>query len=213
MTDTLPPRALAGGDGLGKGGVAVRPVKPVAFKVNPVSGAHLILVDIVGAKAFRYAQIGVHRPLAVRSDQNHATAGFLGIGHRTRGFINRALRLNIMGEDVAKLIVAHLADIGGGTTKRGDSGNRVGGGAARDFLGRAHVGIKLAGAFNIDELHDALLNTIVLEKGIVDMGEHIDNRIADANHGKRLAHMILSLDVQRSAMIQLVQTGLRALQM
>ena len=60
-------------------------------------------------------------------------------------------RADVVGEDVAELVVADAADEPGPTAERRDAGGGVAGRAARGLDRRAHVGVDLVGRVLVDE--------------------------------------------------------------
>ena len=87
-----------------------------------------------------------------------------------------------MHEDVAELVVPDLAEKGALAAERGEPRDRVGAGTARHFDGGAHLAVKRVGAFRIDQRHAALLDAVRGQESVVCVGNHIDERVADARH-------------------------------
>ena len=204
---------LGGADRLAEGRLAVGAVEAVALEEDPFRPRHLGLVDILRREEFRDPEIGVHRPLAVRGHQHHAAPG-LGrvVARRERRGIARPLRPQVMGEDRAELVVLDLAHIGRARPERREPGDGIGRRAARDLARRPHAAVELDRARGVDQLHDALLDAVLVEEALLDRGDDIDDRIADADDLDGLAQIVFSSKSQRSRIRQAAQAGLRALQ-
>ena len=65
-------------------------------------------------------------------------------------------RLHVVGKDLAKLVVRHLADEGGAAAEAGDPGDGVAGRAAGGLDRRAHARIERRRAGVVDQHHRAL---------------------------------------------------------
>ena len=87
---------------------------------------------------------------------------------------------NVMREGMAAVVGAHLADEGGRGAEGGKADDRVGRRAARNDRAGAHGRIELLGAGLVDEGHRTLVQAFPREKVIVRPGDHVDNRIAEA---------------------------------
>jgi len=59
---------------------------------------------------------------------------------------------------------------------------RVGARAARHDDRRAHVAVKLLGTGLVDELHGALVDLLLDEEGLVRMGEHVNDGVAEGEN-------------------------------
>ena len=68
------------------------------------------------------------------------------------------------------------------------------------------------GAVAVDQLHDAALDAVLGEEAVLDMGNHVDQRVADADDLVLSRHRFFSSKAQRSRMMQTRQAGLRAVQ-
>ena len=91
-------------------------------------------------------------------------------------------------------------------------GDGVGGRAAGDLARRPHAAVELDRAGGVDQLHDALLDAVRGEEVVLDVGDHVDKGVADADHLVGLGHRFFSSKAQRSRMRQVRQCGLRATQ-
>ena len=87
-----------------------------------------------------------------------------------------------MGEDLAELIVAHLADESAAATERGEACNGVGGRAARHLQARAHGVVECLDLIGRDQGHGALGQAVAVEKAVLGMTENVDDCIADAEN-------------------------------
>ena len=95
-----------------------------------------------------------------------------------------------MNEDLAELVVLDLSEKGALAAEGGKARDRIGAGAARAFDGFAHTAIEHVGALRVDQCHAALLDVLKLQEGVVGIGDHIDEGIADAgNVIFQLAHI------------------------
>jgi hypothetical protein len=115
-----------------------------------------------------------------------------GVSGQRPGLEMHSLRADVMVEDLAELVIGHLAEIGRPAAETGDAGGGVAGAAARGLDGGPHSGVEQFRALGIDEVHRALDDGIVDEEGLVAAGDDIDNRIADAQDVE-LVHSVSSL--------------------
>src|SRR4030095_4586355 len=76
----------------------------------------------------------------------------------------------------------HLADIGSLPPEHGDAGNGVPRRAARRLLARSHDAVQLLGHLGVDQIHRALWQLVRSEQGVVGLGYHVDNGVADRSH-------------------------------
>ena len=97
-------------------------------------------------------------------------------------FKPHALGAHVVGVNAAQLIGLHLAEIGSLAAEGGDTRRGISRRAAGDFNGRAHAGIKCFGARLIDQVHRALDQAVFLHKGVIHLGNHINNGIANCQN-------------------------------
>jgi stage V sporulation protein SpoVS len=71
------------------------------------------------------------------------------------------LRADVVIEDLAKLVLGHLAEIGRPAAKAGNARRRVAGAAARGFDRRSHARIQKLGPVRVDQVHRALDDGVV----------------------------------------------------
>ena len=79
-------------------------------------------------------------------------------------------------------IVLDLADEGRARAERGEPDDGVGGRAARHFDGRTHGLVDRFGARLVDQRHGAFVHALLEQKILLGAGDHIDDRIADAEN-------------------------------
>ena len=154
-------------------------VEQIAFEIGDLGGGDERGVDVVGPEPDAGAEIGVQGALPVGGDQDQA-ARRAGAARRRWRVEPHPLRGQIVAEYLAQQIVAHLADIGAPAAERGDPGHRVAGRSARSLDRRPHDPIERLGPFGVDQGHGPLDQRLLCEKRLVGAGDHIDNRIADA---------------------------------
>ena len=87
-----------------------------------------------------------------------------------------------MAIDFAQLVIRNLADEGSLQAQHRRAGQRVGGRAARDFLGRPHLGVEIDRPFGIDQPHRPRRQILVLQELVRDGGENVDDGVADGDH-------------------------------
>ena len=98
------------------------------------------------------------------------------------GLEMHALGANVVGEDLAELIVGDLAEIGGLAAEARHARRRIAGAAAGSFERRPHARIEKFGSIGIDQVHRALDDAVVDQEIIVAARDDIDDRIADRQH-------------------------------
>ena len=201
----------AGAGGLEERLLARRLVEEIAFEEQEFGIARHVLGHVLRPQIGRDAQIGVHRALAIGGDEDHAArAGKFGPRDRRIREIG-TLGLQGPGVEAPQRIVAHPADESGLEPQIAAARQRVADRSARRLGAVLHRGIEHLGAFTLDQLHDALGDPHVIEEGIIGLGQHIDNGVADADHLIAF-HAVLSSNGQRSLIRQSAQRGLRAVQ-
>ena len=134
---------------------------------------------MLGRERGAIPEIGLHRALAVRRNQNVAACGRRSTFRGLEPHIH-AERLHVVDEDAAELIVEHAPDVRGAAAEIGDPRNGVRDGAAGHLRGRPHLPVKLLSALLIDEHHGAPRYADAREELIVDMRQHINNSVADS---------------------------------
>ncbi len=165
-------------DALTKASFALCGIPEIAFEIENRGGRDLGFVDIGGRQVLRRAEIGIHGALAVRRHQNVGAAGGGAAGRRP-GFEGDASGADVVGVEPADLVVLDLADIGGSRAEIGDADNGVGGRSARHFGRRAHVAIDRGRAGLVDQRHAAFGHAVAVQKSLVGLHQHIENRITD----------------------------------
>ncbi len=156
-------------------------VEEIAFEIGYLRRAHDLGVDVAGPQFGAGAQIRSHRALAVGGDEDQAARGAGAVGRRRRLELN-PLRAEVMAEDLSQQIVAHLADKGAAAAERGEASHRVGGRPARRLDRRPHPPVERLGALGVNQGHRPLDQPLFRQKVLLGMGDHIDDRIADADN-------------------------------
>ena len=87
---------------------------------------------------------------------------------------------DVVGEDPTEIVVGDSADEGRQCAERGQTRCGVGGRAARNLDRRRHGGIDQPSTVGVGQLHRPLDHCVIVEEGIVGMGEDVDDRIPDA---------------------------------
>ena len=176
--------------GLEEGLLALVLVEEIALEEQVFGLASDIFGHILGAQIGRDAQIGVHRPFAIRRDKDHRARGRqVGLGHRVVREIGPFERERF-GVEPPQRIVAHPPDKGGAQAKIAQARQRVGDRPARRLGPVAHRGIERLGPVAFDQLHDALGDAHVIEERLLGLAQDIDDGIADADD--LVAHAVFS---------------------
>ncbi|NDH84978.1 MAG: hypothetical protein EBY65_08990, partial [Acidimicrobiia bacterium] len=136
-----------------------------------------LLIDIAGVQEGRDTEKGVHRPLAVGRDLDERAGGRFALGGERHVKPHTAVA-GVVGEDLAKLVVTDLADVGRPAAEAGDTGHRVGRRAARGLDTGWHCGIERCRPLRIDEGHRSLHQTMPIEKVLRDRRDHVDDGVA-----------------------------------
>ena len=140
------------------------------------------LVDVGGSQQLGGAEIGVHRPLAVRGDQDHRAGGGVAVFERRRVEMD-AEGVHVVAVDVAELVVGDLADEGGAAAEGGHARRGIAGAAARGLDRRAHerrraapIPLARPGAWT------PLISFCADEEVLLGRGDDVDDGVADAEH-------------------------------
>ena len=159
-------------------GARLRRIPHIAFQKHQPCIGDGVLIDRLGRQEMRCAEKGVHRALAVRADQNEAAARWrFGIARGLREI--DAHRAQIMGIDLAQLILGDLPDELAFRAEHRETGQGIGRRAAADFLPRSHLVVERDGTIGIDQGHAALGQVLFGDEIVGRAGEHIDDGIAD----------------------------------
>ena len=160
-----------------------------------------------GDEILRSAEIGVHGALAVRRHHDVAARGrrTVGSGRRIEGDLERA---DVVAEDRAEIVVAHLADEGRARAEARDAGDGVGGRAAGAFGRRTHGLVDRLRAILVDQRHAALLHVLLDQEIVLGAGNDIDDGIADSeNVVAGRGHSLVPLRLERRRTIAMRGTG------
>ena len=93
-----------------------------------------------------------------------------------------AERADVVGEDLAELVVGDLADEAGAAAQRRDPGHRVGRRAAARLARLAHLRVEPGRALGVEHLHRALDQALLDQERVVGGGDHVHHRVADREH-------------------------------
>ena len=169
------------GDGFAHRGARHDRVPKVTFEVEPRRIAHHVMVEVRGSEFLAGAEVGVHRAVAVRGDDDQAAAGrrAANVGG---GDIFDAGGADVVREHRTELVIGDAADEGTAHAHRGEAGAGVGGRAAGDFAAGAHVAVQPLGLVCIDQPHAALFDALVGEEFGFGGGDDIDKRVADGEN-------------------------------
>ena len=126
------------------------------------------------------AEIGAHRPGCIGSDDDQAASGRGSLVGADHAEVDPE-RTDVVAEDPAQLVVAHLADEAGRAAEGRNAGHGVGRRPARGLRSRAHGRVELDGAFVVDERHGATRQTELLDEIVLFGADHVDDGIADAD--------------------------------
>ena len=169
---------------LDEGLLGGRRIPKVAFEVKN-GGRDVGRVQIGAGQILAGAEKSVHRPLAVRRDQDETARRGRPI-RRRRGGEMHAGGPNVVGEGAARLIRRDLSDKGAHAAEARQASDRIGRRSARYDRGRAHRIVKPLRPLFVDELHRALVQSGGDEKFLVNRGDHVDNGIAKTKDIKML---------------------------
>ena len=165
-------------------GLAVRllglgPVPEVALEVHDPRRRHHVGVDVVGTEQRGRTEVRVHRALRVGRHDDEAAPGARPAG-RGRRRERDAGRADVVREDVAELVAADLAEVGGAGAEGRDADDGVRGRAARDLDRGTHRVVQLVGAGLLDERHRAPVQRQPLDERFGLVAQHVDEGVADA---------------------------------
>ena len=139
---------------------------------------------IVASSSAARAEEGVHRPLAIGSDEDQAARGWRLAFTRGGGEIDPA-GADVVAEDLAQLVAGDLADERAACAQRRHPGERVRRRSARDFLGRTHRVVQHLGLVGIDQRHPAAVEPKLFDQRFVARRHDIDDGVADGDDVER----------------------------
>jgi hypothetical protein len=155
--------------------------------LTPVAVCRFCVVDVGGPELARCAEIGAHRPVGVRRDDDQASAGGGAVRRGGCGVFD-AGGPDVVPENLAELIVAHAADEPGAPAERRDPDESVGRRAARHLGRGSHRRVDRLGAGGVDEGHRAAGEPVGLDELVALVAEHVDERVADADDVETFGH-------------------------
>src|SRR5215472_14856841 len=176
----LPPRGMGNGGRFAEGFLCQRRVEKVTFEVGYPGGGDQVDVNIGRPELGTGTKIGVHRALPVGCYENETTCGARTDGCG-RCFETHPDSSDVVPKYLAEKVVVHLPDICSGAAERGDPRHRVAGRPARRLDRRPHHLVERICPVRVYEGHRPLYQPLPDEKPVFGMGDHIDNRIADAD--------------------------------
>ncbi len=101
---------------------------------------------------------------------------------------------DVMREDLAELVIRHLAEEPDPGAERRRHRAGVAGRTARAFDTRPHLAVERIRFIRADQPHAALRQAARIEEFLIGAGEHIDDGVADADDVEgRLAHGLVDL--------------------
>ena len=165
-----------------------RDVPHVAFDQHGLRFAEGLGRDIRDTQFRAGTEIGVHGPLTVRRDHDVAARRRNAIRRGCEPYVD-AQRAHVVIEDLAELVVPDAADVCGAPTEIRESGDSVSDGAAGHFGGRAHHLVYLVRAPFVDQVHRSWDDTDPFDELMVDVRQHVDNRVADAEKLDIVGHL------------------------
>ena len=177
----LPARAVRDLGRLAERLLGMRRIPKIALEIDDGRRGNLFGLDIFRMQILRRAEISVHRALPVRRHDYKAASGRgpvvgrLGIVCDTRGPY-------VVLKHPAERIILDLAHErrACAETRRAHDGIRR---RAPGNLHRlTHGAVDLLRARLVDQRHAAFVHTVAEEKVVLGAGDHIDNRVADAEN-------------------------------
>ena len=163
---------------LAEGRLGLRAVEQIALQVDDLRRRDELRVDLALVELRADTEERVHRPLAVRRDEDQRAGCGLAAGGGLR-LEGHACRSDVVREDAAELVVRDLADERRLAAERGDACHRIGGGPARDLDRRPHRFVERRDGIAVDEPHVPLGGAMLGQKGVVAAPDDIDDRIPD----------------------------------
>ena len=180
MSETAPSCAVGDLGGATEGGLGVVAIEEVALHVQHVAVGDRHLVEVGRTQQAGHPEVGVHRPLGIRRDDDDAPARG-NVGGRGSWPERHPDGVEIVAEHGAEIVAADLADVGGPTTEAGDPAHRVGRRSAAHLHRSPEGAVQLDGPIGVDQGHRALDELVVDEEAFAGVGDDVDERIADAD--------------------------------
>ena len=184
----LPPGIARGGDGPAHRGARLCRIPQIPFEVEHLGGGNGFVVERGGRQELRGAEESVHRPLAIGRHEDQAARRRRIAGPR-RHIEGNPAGPDIVGKDLAQLVVGHLADEGALRPQRSQARQGIGGGTARNLARGAHRVVQCLRPFGIDQGHAATGQAELVDQVVGARCHHVDDGIADRDHvGGRCSH-------------------------
>ena len=136
-------------------------------------------MDVIDAEILGRAEERVHGALAVGRHQD-VGACRRGPALRGRSVEGDAGGTDVVDEDAAQRVVPHLADERCARPEARHADDRVRRRATGNLDGRTHRFVDALGLLLDDERHRALANGVTHEEVVIGAGDHVDDRVADA---------------------------------
>lgn len=180
-------RILHDADGRLQRLVGVQLVPEIALDVGDCGLREHLDVDVGHAEASGCAEERAHGALRIRRDVDQTATGRDRSRGGERGVEADPNRAEILGVDVAELVVTDLPDESCPCTEdRGDNrgvGRRTSG-QLQEIVAvvqcpTRHIAVERHGTILIDQLHRALCQRMVRQEHVIRVSEDIDDRVTD----------------------------------
>ena len=155
-------------------------VEQVALHVEHRARGDRLLVEVIGAQVLGDAEVGAHRALGVRRHDDDAPSR-RRVVERGAGPERDPDRVEIVGEHLTQAVVGDLAQVRRPATEAGQATHRVGRRTAAHLDRRSERLVQVPSAIDVDQSHRTLDQPMVAEELLVGVGDHVDQRIADAD--------------------------------
>ncbi len=176
----LPSGTVGDARRMAEGLLGVVAIEEVALHVEHATGSHHFLVDVGRTQIRRHAEIRVHGALRVGSHDDDAASGGNVVEMSTRREVHTD-GVEVVAEDLTEIVGTDLADVSGPTTKTGHAAHRVGGRSTTHLDRRSERSIQVKRALGVDQSHRTFGEGLVLDEGVVSVGDDVDESVADAH--------------------------------
>ena len=179
----LAPGSAGGGDRGFHRRARLGRVPQIALEIEDRRIGHLGRVNVLRLEPLRRAEESIHRPLRIGGDEDQRSRGGANIAARGDQEIDPEA-FHVVAVNIAQFVARHLADEARFQPERSQPRGGVARRSAADLAPRPHHAVQPHRLRFVDQPHRPLGQRLLGKKGVVGIGDHVDNGIADAKHIK-----------------------------
>src|SRR5690554_2196825 len=176
----LAPMIMSELGGAKEGSLCFGAIPKIALKIGDARFADEVFIDLFLAELGARAEEGVHRALCVARHKDDRARGWKAARGGACTELDTDLE-DLSAELFAEGIICHAADESASPAKGGDPSDGIRSRTARaDKRAIAELCGKRLSSFGVDERHGPFMKVELVDERVVDLREHIYDRVSDA---------------------------------